>query len=582
VFRSGVNLVRVDVSVADGRGTPLDDLQPSDFEVFEDGIPQRIETLQFLRLDGQSPPGSTRSLGIRSRQHAEAEAAREDVRVFAIFLDDYHLDRHPSITMSFREALTHFVGRLGPTDLVAVMEPLTLLDELEFTRSRDELLARIKTFEGRRGEVFPLKSALEEAQLTQGNIGELRMQVTLTAMAALARYLGTLREGRTSILFVTQGPPVSFYRGDQTYLDDVVEAANRGNVTINVLDPRGLGSAPLGGTFAQSRLTAETGGRLIGNVNDHSRGLDQVVEDASAYYLLGYSPARVFADGQFHEIEVKVNRSGARVLARRGYWAPAEEEMARAAEPTPAAVPNLQRSLAAVAAAETDRPVHIWIGFSRGDPGQTRLEVTWDRGVESSAASPMAERLDVELLDRESGKATQPPQTIGRVRTPDGGAVVAVFGLAPGPVTLRFTARAADDAVADRWAELVDVPAFDAAPPLLATLRVLRAQSPLEFRLLGTNPDPVPEASRHFGRTDRVLVEITSYADGDAHADVAAALLNSQGESLVELPVPPFDAGHARLEIPIASLAPGTYMIRVQARLGDDVAEQLDAFTVTR
>ena len=101
-------------------------------------------------------------------------------------------------------------------------------------------------------------------------------------------------------------------------------------------------------------------------------------------------------------------------------------------------------------------------------------------------------------------------------------------------------------------------------------------------RVLGTDPNPAPEASRHFSRTDRVLVEIVSYADGGAQADVAATLLNSQGESLVELPVPPLDAGQARLEIPVASLAPSTYVIRVQARLGDDVAEQLDAFTVAR
>ena len=97
------------------------------------------------------------------------EAAREDVRLFAIFLDDYHIDKRPDITLPLRDALTKFVNQLGPNDLVALMEPLTTLYDLKYTRSKDDLLSRIRTFEGRRGEAFPVKSAIEEAQLTQRN-----------------------------------------------------------------------------------------------------------------------------------------------------------------------------------------------------------------------------------------------------------------------------------------------------------------------------------------------------------------------------------------------------------------------------
>ena len=44
VFRTGINFVRVDVIVTDRDGNPVVDLEPEDFEVLEDGVPQSIET----------------------------------------------------------------------------------------------------------------------------------------------------------------------------------------------------------------------------------------------------------------------------------------------------------------------------------------------------------------------------------------------------------------------------------------------------------------------------------------------------------------------------------------------------------
>ena len=582
VFRSGVNLVRVDVSVTGRRGEPVGDLTLDDFEVLEDGVPQPIETIQFERLDGQPEPGSTLSLDIRSREHAEAEAARDDVRIFVIFLDDYHLERRPWITLPLRDALTHFVNRLGPTDLVAIMEPLTPLDALEFTRDRRALLSTINAFEGRMGEIFPVKSVLEEAQLTQRNIGEIRMQVTMSAMTALASYLGGLREGRKSILFVTEGPPVGPLRSDQrSYVDDVVKAAGRGNVTINVLDPRRLGEAPFGGTFVQSVLTLETGGRLIGNTNNHKGGLDKVIEDASAYYLLGYVPARTFSDGKFHRIEVKVRRSGMRVQARSGYWAPDENALTEAAARSAAPeVPGLADSLAALAGSKTGRPVDAWVGVARRDDGRTRLTVTWDRAVTPGAAPPAAARLVVEPLEREDGPALAPAETIGRVGAPGDHAEAANFDLAPGTLALRLTAYGADGNVVDRWTQPVELPAFGAAPVALATPRFLVAHSPFEYRALGNTPDPAPEASRRFRSTDRVLVDLAAYASAGANPTVTAELVGSQGAVLVNLPMPALDAGRARIEIPVRSLAQGTYVLRVRAAVGDDVVERLEAFRV--
>ena len=65
-------------------------LTADDFEVREDEAVQPITSFKFLANTGQ--PSDDRSLPIRSQQHAAAEAARDDVRVFLVFWDEYHIE----------------------------------------------------------------------------------------------------------------------------------------------------------------------------------------------------------------------------------------------------------------------------------------------------------------------------------------------------------------------------------------------------------------------------------------------------------------------------------------------------------
>src|SRR6266566_131031 len=52
IFRGGINYVRVDVIISDKSGNPVADLQASDFDVSEDGKPQKIDTFKLIKLDG--------------------------------------------------------------------------------------------------------------------------------------------------------------------------------------------------------------------------------------------------------------------------------------------------------------------------------------------------------------------------------------------------------------------------------------------------------------------------------------------------------------------------------------------------
>ena len=64
--------------------------------------------------------------------------------------------------------------------------------------------------------------------------------------------------------------------------------------------------------------------------NTPEKALRQVVKDASAFYLLGYSSRKNPQDGRFHSIKVQVRRRGVTVRARKGYWAPNLTDVERA------------------------------------------------------------------------------------------------------------------------------------------------------------------------------------------------------------------------------------------------------------
>src|SRR5262245_41830578 len=104
-FRTDINFVRVDVIVTDKKGEPVTDLSQKDFQVWEDGEPQDVESFKLFKIDALTQ--TTPARPIRSLFDEESEAQREDVRLFAFFLDDYHVRRGNA--MRSRIALANFV-----------------------------------------------------------------------------------------------------------------------------------------------------------------------------------------------------------------------------------------------------------------------------------------------------------------------------------------------------------------------------------------------------------------------------------------------------------------------------------------
>lgn len=436
-FRGGINFVRVDVIVDDRKDQPVTNLTQADFEVLEDGKPQAIEQFTLVKVDGNPRPGAPPPREIRNRGDEELIANREDVRVFVIFLDDYHTRRANSMTV--REPLKRFVqAQLRPNDIVAIMYPLTPVSDLSFTRNHDAIVSAIDRFEGRKYDYTPQNQFEQNyVRYPTETVERIRNDVVMGALRGLSVRLGSLREGRKSVIFVSEGftamlppqmrradasqPANPFQVGAQAQSQDsnqqvtaewfgqadvysrmreVFDAANRNNTSIYSLDPRGLapfefgfddlpaGPPPSFATDSRAlrmtqdtlrSLSEETDGKAIVNRNTLEQGLAQVVRDSSYYYLLGYTSKLATNDGKFHEIAVRVKRRDVNVRARKGFWAMTADDAIRAANPTPEVAKPVQTALASIATSvQAGKYVRTWLGTERGEGGKTRVTLVWE------------------------------------------------------------------------------------------------------------------------------------------------------------------------------------------------------------
>jgi VWFA-related protein len=343
-FRTGTNLVQIDTIVQDRDGGPVADLTVDDFELQDDGKPMAIRSLRLLgrssELEGPFAP-------IRNADDELREASRDDVSVFAILLDDYHVARQHELRVI--PALRSFVERLPATDLIGVYGLFDSINDAHLNRDREAALKAISAFYGRRGDYTP-KYPVEEEHLRQmRSIEQIRLDISKRALEALSIHLGGLKEGRKTLLFVSEGFPLE--TGDML---DISRAANRTNVAIYPVDPLGMtvgvgrGGAPLGYTSAKDVLkqfALDTGGEAMVGTNDYERGLARVARDSTTYYMIAYESPHP-DDGKFHNVSVKVKRPRLTVRARSGYFAFKQAQSTASAPAAPAAPAEVTAALA--------------------------------------------------------------------------------------------------------------------------------------------------------------------------------------------------------------------------------------------
>ena len=640
-IRTGINFVRVDAIVTDGKGEPVLDLKPEEFTVTEDNKPQKIEQFTVVKIDAVGQNAARPTTAIRSDFDEEREAARPDVRLFVLLLDDYHVRRGND--MAVRKPLQEFIAnQLDPADMVAIMYPLTPVADIHFSRNRGAMIEAIANFEGRKFNYQPRNPFEEQyAYYPAQTVERVRNQVTMGALKAAAVRLGGLREGRKSIIFVSEGftttlppqlndpiaampgvgNPVSRRPTQQTPntqmasdradfinqtdlmndMRDVFDTANKQNTSIYPVDPRGLAAVEYGinegvnQTTDRTHLNASldtlrtlagnTDGRAIINRNDLATGMKQIIRDSSGYYLLGYNSTQAPTDGKFHEIKVRVTRRGLDVRARKGYWALTAADAARAAAPPkPEAPPAVSAALNAIAEPERGRPARFWIGTARGENGMTRVTFSWEpiAAAPGSAPDPGAQAARIALTASSSdGKQLYR----GRVpeeaaATPTGGAVQ--FDGPPGPLQMKIVVEGQRGQVVDSVSRELTLPDFTRVQVSLATPRVFRGRTVRDLTTIKTNPNAVPIADRDFSRTDRLLIRTEAYAPGGAVPALTARLLNRGGGQMAVLPVQAGQGGIGDIELPLSSLAAGDYLIELNAKTETGTAQELIAFKVGR
>jgi VWFA-related protein len=155
-FQAEVNLIEVDATVTDDQGNSVIGLTADDFELFDDGQPQKIAAFSFVDLELAIPaefPGVERPVERDVRSNREPVSGR----MYVIVLDDMNID--PIRSTIVRQHAREFVeSYFGAGDVGAVTYTSGRVDaSQDFTSDAQLLLAAIDKFIGR----APRSAAME-------------------------------------------------------------------------------------------------------------------------------------------------------------------------------------------------------------------------------------------------------------------------------------------------------------------------------------------------------------------------------------------------------------------------------------
>ena len=309
-------------------------------------------------------------------------------------------------------------------------------------------------------------------------------------------------------------------------------------------------------------LASGSGGD-VHRANDMSVAVQRIVGQAAATYLLGYTKEAVH-DGRFHQIKVKVKRGGYDVRARNGYWAPALADVERARTAAAAAVlpPPIANAFASLNPAKSSRLVEVWTAIWPLPENRSLVSIAWTPIATPSPGPPGAEAATVSV-----GLTAGAEPPVEKVVDPGGTSFEIAGESRPGSRSASST-RPVKSSIASREpSKRLRVPQ---ALGLAATVH--RARNVAETRALSAG-DPPLHAGREFSRSDRVLIRIRAYGTQAQATAITARLIDRKGATLIALPITGRPGDWHRLDLPLASIAPGDFAVVIEARSGDDRAE---------
>lgn len=369
VIRAFTDLVLIDVHVTDRAGKPVKGLPLEKFTVLEDGKTQKISSFDYSDIETIETAAAADekpvviSLGAVAAPEKVREAVR-DRRMIVLYFDLTSM-QPDEVLRANEAALRYLREQMTPADLVAVLAFGNRLGVLaNFTNDRallERAVARLRPGKDSHLAGGAEAAAPEGEEAVSEDTGaaftpdetEFNIFNTDRKLAALQGVAEMLRgiPGRKSVIHLTGGVTQTGQE-NRSQLRAATDAANRANVSLYTVDVRGLAASVPGGSASEgsaagtamfsgaavfrqtslrqdsretlATLASDTGGRSFFDLGDFSKAFEKVQEDASGYYLLGYSSANPLKDGRWRNVKVRVDAPGVKIRHREGYYAAKE------------------------------------------------------------------------------------------------------------------------------------------------------------------------------------------------------------------------------------------------------------------
>jgi len=392
-FRTGIDLIAVDVQVIDRDGHPVADLGPDKFEVTINGKRRRVVTAELIRPETQLTPQSGPAGG-------SLPAPERPARVIVLAVDC--LSFRPAAAHQVMEAARQFIAGLAPTDQIGLVaypigpkiDPTTdhaavsialgtIVGQGEADNSQFHLRASeiVDLNAALTGHTPGVSSALETVAIREcgSPVEESCRARLISELAGTALFyegqanlsIGMLRSllktmesvaGRKTVVLVSGGMIASDVPGGRPDISEIgIEAgkeAARANAAVYTLYLDGTfrghfsADAPSLRGFDNLERDSLVMGRWLEHFSGSAGGtlfrlqtgsgesaFARILTEIGSYYLLGVELADEDRDGRTHEITVKANQRKATVRGRRWVMVPKRDAPLASAASGPSALP---------------------------------------------------------------------------------------------------------------------------------------------------------------------------------------------------------------------------------------------------
>ena len=299
-FSSDVRLVQLDVSVTDREGRPVAGLSPQDFEVVEDGEPQRITDVSsvdapfnlVLLLDCSSSTEAERPQ-IRQAAQSFVSVARERDKVAVYALGETLFQALAKLTPDHERlrAAVGVIDRFGGATPLYDSIVLAYGEEIAaLPRERNALVILSDGVDNRASQMTGLDRT-----------GQSRQEPSRVRFEELRK---AAREMRALIYPIVLDPVNAMAKSDPL----MMEQAKKWRIAVRQRS-EALAEASAGKAFYSNSL------------DDLDDVYTQVADELRSVYTISYSPANQDFDGGWRSVRVKADGPELVVRARAGYFA---------------------------------------------------------------------------------------------------------------------------------------------------------------------------------------------------------------------------------------------------------------------